>query len=1457
MADSCKTSPTVLRRNGSKIEEVPSNLYKDIKKAVGDRDTAWKMWAYTKTSEFKEKYKDVEFDELGEVTFPSLLKALGLEETYESQKGKEEAARDYGFLNKTFKSAREIFDKVEEFNKKEEKYIAALVNTGNGFQVVVVDRNAPNTEIARQQSYNRALTGEILTLLRSLGFDAKFVDNPKFDGIFDPTKAELYDGLLQVIKVAKGERGEDALPEEFAHLLIEGLRNHPLVQRLFASINLSQLKEILGDQYSNYYEMYDGDFSKLKAEAAGKLLAQFITQRGTISQEIIKSKQPLLTRIWNWIKELLGNISNQRLEDAQLKAHDVIADIYNLVASGEAVPLIDKDAIMSSGEMYRLSQDIADTEVLMSKALEISARMVRRERRTSPSGKVDSKTKETHLEIAKARENADVYKCLMKFTMDARKRLHDLQKEIKTAQNNEENYNVNGIKGIRAVARLIIKVNELTDGYSEILNTLATLDDNETWSDDPVAAENIATEARKCIAPLMKLQQFKTNTEKNIIYNAARTVYKHDQVKGIGKQRDEIMKLETIIEGSDGDINFVDRWISAMSDANDALLPLIDGIVKNQQYERDLEMIEWKAQIDAADAKLRKAGYDSSFMYEMKDGIPTGKIISIYDWDGFNKARDEKRKELELTIKDENKLWIALNKWKDASFNGVSRLIRIYVDPEAQALYEAGREKDIPEDKKVTEVVPNPKIFSANAQRIEKLAPAQREYYNTVMNIKRKMMMKMPHANQNIFKVVWISKDLVEGVLDNKNGHPLKTVLDNFKKKYTRRPDDIGFGVTDDYKDDIRKILEREKDNLEAAKAIIKYLSDAIDPEIKMIVNEKKLKATIKRNRDNLDKAVKEVIVDVNTSSFYMVDTDFANHRIKKLPIYYTRPLKDYSMLSTDFSSTLTAYSAMAVNYEKMNEVVDVLEVARDYSINRRELREVEGDGSIMSKFVVYGKIFHAYVTRAANGTNAAGRINDYLDSVVYEQRKLDEGSFEVLGVNFDTAKTLDAIKDYTGLLGLGFNLFSTVSNIAVGKLQQWIEAAGGEYFTLKDYLKAVKEYSINIAECVAEMASPIKRNKLSLLIQMFDPMGDYFDSLRDQNHSKHVVSRILGNNALAYIGMNAGEHLLHCQTMIAILCNRQVINVKTKERKSLYDALQVKQGKDGVYRLELDADYAYEVDIIDDRKVVNGKVNKNKGKPLKDENGKIQKETIPLKGDNYAKYLINTKRIVRKVNDSLNGAFSANDKGAIHKYAIGRMILQFRQWMPAHYMRRFASGHYDNDLEQWREGYYRTVWRLMTQMGKDITRAQFEYSKYFNSLSSHEIANLKRATSEITLFWILWTVCKLGGRVKDRDRSWWNKMALYQINRMKLEIGASMPGPGIVGDLIKMLNSPAPTVSTLEKFKKLIDFTNGFDEIQTGRYQGWYQIQRDAYNMLPALPQITKAWHFDDSMFSLFETNR
>jgi hypothetical protein len=230
-------------------------------------------------------------------------------------------------------------------------------------------------------------------------------------------------------------------------------------------------------------------------------------------------------------------------------------------------------------------------------------------------------------------------------------------------------------------------------------------------------------------------------------------------------------------------------------------------------------------------------------------------------------------------------------------------------------------------------------------------------------------------------------------------------------------------------------------------------------------------------------------------------------------------------------------------------------------------------------------------------------------------------------------------------------------------------------------------------------------------------------------------------------------------------------------------------------------------------------------------------------------------KKVVRKVNDSLNGAFSANDKGALHKKAIGRLIMQFRQWMPAHYMRRFARAHYDADLEQWREGYYDTVVKTINQIAKESWKAKMLTLKYYNTLSEHEKANLRRAQAEVSEFLTLMVLVRLGGRVKDRDRSWLDKMALYQIHRMYLEVGASMPlNTGFFDNLFTILQSPAASINTFERLAKIIQVWNMFDEIQTGRYQGWSEWQKDIYQGIPALGQITKAVDFDDSMFVMFE---
>lgn len=1462
MAKFCRLSPVVFVKNGQKTEEKDSQLFKDLMATVKDRETAWRVWAYTQTDAFKEKYGDqVEYDNLGEVTILSLVKAWDLEEDYNRQKGADEAARDYGFTNAVFENAGTAVDKINGFNSKEARFIASIQKRDTSYEISVEPRNARSIEEARKQSYNHALTGEILNLMSNIGFGVNWVSNPKYNGLFDPQNATLYEGLLQIINLAEGERGELALPEEFSHMMIEGLGSHPLVQRLMNTLDETAVKEILGNKYDKYSEAYNGDGLQLKKEAAGKLLAQYITGKGTISKPVVEQKKSLLSRIWSWVKNLFSKITKEDLAQARLRADETVAEIYNLIASGEAVDVIDKHNVLDAKRLYQLQEEYDTLEKIAIKGETVTAglRKDNISKGKMEKGKKLTKSLET---LQKKNESNNYFESVELFLKTTKEQIDAIAKDIQRVKRVMESGRYTDIQTIGSIAKVATEVNTFIAGYHDILSVIATLDEPENFDKLGLSEEagtTLADTSAACMRLLNDMAVWRQSVTTNILYNASRTVYKEDKVRGIGSKRNEVMALTEILDHANRDISFVDRWLSAMSDADDSLLTIFDSIVKNQQYERDMEMIDWNAQIAAADDKLRKAGYSSEFMFERdSDGIPTNRIISAYDWETYNKelkARIAILRERQET-EDHSKAWYSkqLMQWKmGTAQNHQPRLIKVYVDPEVDAAYRKEGEKAVPDDA-IFEMVPNPKVYTRYANRIDNLAPAQKEYYDTVMKIKRTMMTKIPHRGQGIYKAIFISKDWVEGIIANSTSNPLKATLENFKKKFVRRPDDIGFGTGENYQEDIQHILITEKDSYQAAEQIIQYLADALDEDIIAILNPKKLKKVIDKNRADIKQLTEAVLESIASENFIQVDTDFAHHRIQKLPIYYTRPLRDKKMLSTDFSGSLVAYSAMSVNYEKMNAVVDILELGRNY-VHERAVREAEGGKSMMSRYTALGKVYKAYVERSGNGTNIAGRMDDFMDSVVYEQRKNDENTFEVFGVNLDTAKTLDALKDYTGLLALGFNIFSSLSNVGMGKLQMWIEAAGGEYFSVKDYAKAILQYNQHIGPCVAEMASPVKRNKLSLLIQMFDPMGDYYESLRNANYQKSKIARILGNGMLAYIGMNAGEHLLHCLTMLSILNHLKLTNTQTGDKISLYDALEVKD-VGGTPKLVLKENLSYKRDLIDNEGTP--KTNKHYGRPFLDENGRIKTEQVPLKDlqDNTTRqYLMHQKKKVRKVNDSLHGAFSANDKGAFHKKAVGRLIMQFRQWMPAHYMRRFARAHYDSDLEQWREGYYTTVAKTLNSMLKEYKRAGWETAKMWGSLSDHEKANLRRAVTELSQFWMLMFLIRLGGRVKDRDRSWLDKMALYQTHRMYLEVGGSMPANGaFFSNIFQILQSPAASIDTFERFSKVLQIWNIFDEIQTGRYQGWSEWQRDVYQNIPALGQITKAIDFDDSMFSMFE---
>ena len=185
--------------------------------------------------------------------------------------------------------------------------------------------------------------------------------------------------------------------------------------------------------------------------------------------------------------------------------------------------------------------------------------------------------------------------------------------------------------------------------------------------------------------------------------------------------------------------------------------------------------------------------------------------------------------------------------------------------------------------------------------------------------------------------------------------------------------------------------------------------------------------------------------------------------------------------LNTDFTSTITAYATMAVNYNEMSEVISGLELTKEL-IKEREVTQTSGDKAINETFKVLGKVFRREYTTPGNDNKIGKRIDDYFDSVLYGQMKKPGTIWKIGKQEINSAKALDALKQYSGVVGLGLNAFGAIANVTNGKIQLWIDAVAGSvgekigntntYFTLKDYAWSKVTYNKELPTLLSEINS-------------------------------------------------------------------------------------------------------------------------------------------------------------------------------------------------------------------------------------------------------------------------------------------------------------------------------------------------------------------------------------------------
>ena len=1346
MAKSCAIIPQVRNRRG---EIVDSKLFKDLLSFTSNnRSEAVKLYQITKSQEFiRQTDGKLSFDENGEPTMKSLFDNTTIDSYISEQQVMDKLNKDIGHYKKGSRSLNYVPDTTSNFDSLVERAIkfnnesefnndyVALVNktidaeTGEkALNIEVQKRTREKVEVARKMESNQRLNSRLREILNSHGVTVGALNElEQREGArgvtdFDVAK-EAANGLVELIRLAQGSEGEVVLPEEFAHFAIAALGDNPLVNRLINIIQSNGLAQnIIGETYDSYVTAYKGDELRLAKEAAGKLLAKHLLENEDIPTAPYKN---ILQRLITAVKNFFSRFNPASVKKAMANADRGMGQLAKEILNGQIDEELNLENITETGRYYNLAERVSRDKRIVQNIIDNELKRLKIYEKRNPESKFSDTQRllidRLELELADNNEIEGIYTFLdstLNSLRGVNRRLLELQNTAATDANER--------------ARVLRDVRNYLYSYKGIIDTIRDALLEEETSSNNRYGERVRIALDDTTLLLGDLFSRYTKVAMPLFVDFIKPYIGESIVVPFGKYKGKVIKAEDLVKVADDDISFFDRYLDSMADSSSYMLKVMDQAVKQSKERGRLRTIGFRRRLEAAGIKLEQAGVkDMEWMFETDSkGNKTGRYISELDYATYTERR--------------NKMYADLQQKYGENPTG-----------EDAEKFKAERKAWYNENTEIVDGKRKPKQSIYVSERFRNLNQAQREFYDTIMEIKTELDSFLPDKYTTLLNTVKIRKDLVERVKSSGGVKEGSTqIWEAIKDQFIRRGDDTEFGD----------------------------------------------RATVK---------------------------DFEGNEVQVLPIYYTK-LRDGESnndISTDVIATMTAYAAMATDFDEMNSVIHLLETGRDVLRDNLEITKTRGGKPLMEKFTSVGRKVESIVTKGKEDRRILQRLDDFFEMQVYGRYMADEGTFG--SSKIDKGKVVNVINRITSLNMLGLNLLSGISNVATGKVMMRIESFAGDFFNEKDTIIADRNYGTALPAYLAEVGNRVKTSKLALWDELFNVMQEYETDIKEVNFDRKTwFSRMFGSSAL-FILNNAGEHWMQNRTSLA-LANRYKMKDPNGKTVSLWDAMEV---------------------------VYTDPNNKKLGATLRVKEGYTKEDGTEF----TQKDIIAFSRKSAAINQRMHGIYNKLDRSAVQRLAIGRMAIMFRKWIKPSLNRRFKSASKNLDLDEWTEGYYRTAGRFLTQLAKELKEGQFSIVANWKNLDKTEKANIKRAMTEVGHFLILIAFLGLVDW-GDEDRPWLEKMVEYQARRLRTELGAFIPGPRMTREAFTILKSPAAGIKTMEGSLDLIGLLNPYNYeifggedalIQSGRYKDHSKAYRLFFES-PAVPMnktIYRGLHPEESI--------
>lgn len=544
---------------------------------------------------------------------------------------------------------------------------------------------------------------------------------------------------------------------------------------------------------------------------------------------------------------------------------------------------------------------------------------------------------------------------------------------------------------------------------------------------------------------------------------------------------------------------------------------------------------------------------------------------------------------------------------------------------------------------------------------------------------------------------------------------------------------------------------------------------------------------------------------------------------IKTLPIFYNQidfnDLESLKEISEDAVSTLISYAAKAIDYNNMNEIISTLELSK-HVLKQREI-PINKDGfkllSAAKKQLLSEEdnLEDAQVFYKDGGkSNLYKRLDGYLDMAVYNRLKTDDRQIGKLSA----IKIVDKLNAWTARASMSLSLLNGISNVTTGNMMMTYEALASHYFKPKDVLWADTTYAANSVAMMANLGNRIKDDKLSLFTEMFDVSQEYDKEPLDiQWNKKTKLGRLEIGKAMMFI-QDAGEHWMSHRTALSVAHTTQLKD-KDGNLHNLWDSLEVKY-------------------IQEDGSL--GDTNKNLGAKLKIKDGYTKEDGSSFTDEDIIKLQIK----IAHINQGMHGVYNKIDANLIQRTALGRAAYLFRKWMWKSYSKRFENVNYDYNIGEWNEGYYKSCFRFIKSLCKDMKDFKLNVALHWDELHPTEKANCKKALIEIlTLLSIMCLNAMVDWEDDDDDKDdWLRNMTMYQSLRLQSELSALTP-ISAVGETVRLFKSPLPAINTVTNLLDTfgaIWLPNWFEEVD----RGWAKGHSKGFKLLFGNKVINPYYH-------------